>query len=126
LGTVKLNIDGHILSVEGVCYIPDLSGSIYSLFLHVKCPGHGIHSSFEDGQHISFPTFTTKTVLGDNDIHINAILGNDTIKSGFFLAKSDEKAPSTSIDPPYVWNLKIDDDQGVTENTPGDNILTTL
>jgi hypothetical protein len=66
--------------VEGVRYVPDLSESIYSLFVHFKCPRHGIHSSFEDGLQVSFPEFTTDVIIGENDINLNAIPGNDEIK----------------------------------------------
>jgi hypothetical protein len=52
IGTIKLNIEGHDLTVDNVRYTPELSESIYSLFLHVQCPRHGLTSSFEDGLHI--------------------------------------------------------------------------
>ena len=66
--------------MEGVRYVPDLSESICSLFVHFKCPRHGIHSSFEDGLQVSFPEFTTDVIIGENDINLNAIPGNDEIK----------------------------------------------
>jgi hypothetical protein len=42
IGTVKCRIGDHILQIEDVRYIPDLAESIYSLFLHIQCPGHYI------------------------------------------------------------------------------------
>ncbi len=38
IGTVKCKIGYHMLSIEGVQYIPDLAESIYSLFLHINVP----------------------------------------------------------------------------------------
>jgi hypothetical protein len=57
IGTVKCKIGDHVLCLENVRYIPDLSESIYSLFLHIRSPGHGLHSTFDDGLFILFPTF---------------------------------------------------------------------
>jgi hypothetical protein len=85
IGTVKLRIEGQELLVDNVCYIPDLSESIYSLFLHVKCPNHGIQSSYEHGLHIQFPTFTTQAVLGEHDIYLNPVPSNTEIKCPSFL-----------------------------------------
>jgi hypothetical protein len=55
VGTIKCKIGDHTLTVSGVRYVPDLAESIYSLFLHIQCPDHGLHSSFEDGLYIMFP-----------------------------------------------------------------------
>jgi hypothetical protein len=49
VGTVKCLIGSNELTIENVRCIPTLSESIYSLFLHVKLPQHGINSSFESG-----------------------------------------------------------------------------
>jgi hypothetical protein len=42
VGTIKCHVGDHIRSVDGVRYIPALAESIYTLFLHIKCPGHGL------------------------------------------------------------------------------------
>lgn len=55
--TVKCKIGNDILMIDHVQYIPDLVESIYSLFLHIWSPGHGLTSSFEEGLFIIFPTF---------------------------------------------------------------------
>jgi hypothetical protein len=66
-----------MLSIEGVRYIPDLAESIYSLFLHIKCPGHGLRSSFDTGLDIVFPEFSTKAIIGLNDIYLDAVPFDD-------------------------------------------------
>ena len=38
VGTVKCLVDVHELMIDNVQYIPDLSESIYSLFLHIQHP----------------------------------------------------------------------------------------
>jgi hypothetical protein len=73
IGTVKLKIGEHVLSIDNVWYIPDLAESIYSLFLHIRSPNHGLRSSFEDGLHIDFPTFSTKAILGADDVYLDAV-----------------------------------------------------
>jgi hypothetical protein len=40
--TVKCVIGCHELQIENVRYVPTLSESIYSLFLHVQLPNHGV------------------------------------------------------------------------------------
>jgi hypothetical protein len=72
IGTVKLQIGDHIHSIDNVCYIPDLAESIYSLFRHIHTPNHGLKSSFDDGLHIIFPTFSTKAILGTDDVYLDA------------------------------------------------------
>jgi hypothetical protein len=73
IGTIKLKFGDHILSVPNVRFIPDLSESIYSLFLHIRSPGHALHSSFSDGLSIVFPEFQTKAVIGHDDIYLDAV-----------------------------------------------------
>jgi len=67
IGVISLLIDGHSISISDVRFVPDLAENIYSLFCHIKQPGHGLHSSFDDGLHIIFPAFRTKALLGQND-----------------------------------------------------------
>jgi hypothetical protein len=77
VGTVKCQVGDHILSIDGIKYIPDLAESIYSLFHHIKCPGHGLCSSFDSGLDVVFPEFYTKTIIGHNDIYLDAVPMND-------------------------------------------------
>jgi hypothetical protein len=76
IGTIRCKIGTNILTIEGVCYIPDLAESIYSLFLHIQHPLHGLHSSFEDGLYIIFPHFQTKAILGADNIYLDAVPAN--------------------------------------------------
>jgi len=122
IGTIKLKIDGNELTVDNVRYIPELSESIYSLFLHVQCPQHGLTSSFENGLHILFPNFTTQAVLGDHDIYLNAVPSNDSIKCTSFINLSSGTLSMNSS----TYCNHITQDELVNETTRGDNILTTL
>ncbi len=71
IGTVHCIIDGHSLLIPDVRFVPQLSDSVYSLLQHIKQPGHGLHSSFEKGLHVTFPDFQTKAVVGKDDIFLN-------------------------------------------------------
>ena len=55
-------------------YVPDLAESIYSLFLHVQLPGHGLESTFHEGLFINFPDFRSKAIIGKYDIYLDASL----------------------------------------------------
>jgi hypothetical protein len=41
VGNVCCFIEGHIITIPNVRYIPELAESIYSLFLHIQHPEHG-------------------------------------------------------------------------------------
>jgi hypothetical protein len=69
---VQSNVGSNILTLHNVWYIPGLSESIYSLFLHIQSPGHQLESTFEDGLLIVFPSFKTKAVIGSHDIYLVA------------------------------------------------------
>jgi len=73
VGTVQCVIGSQILTIENVRYIPTLSESIYSLFIHVQQPNHGIHSSYDQGLFLKFPTFQTKAIIGRDDLYLDAI-----------------------------------------------------
>jgi hypothetical protein len=124
IGTIRLMIDGNELLVDNVRCIPELSESIYSLFLHLKCPNHGLQSSYDHGLHISFPTFTTQAVLGEHDIYLNAVPGNTTIKCPSFLPSTSTSF--TKATSPICSHIKDASSVLCTESTRGDNILTTL
>ncbi len=51
----------------------DLGESIYTLFLHIKCPGHSLKSSFDSGLDIVFPECSTKAIIGHDDIYLDAV-----------------------------------------------------
>jgi len=73
VGTVQCWIDNHKISIENVRYVPTLGESIYSLLTHIKHPGHGLHSTSDQGLFITFPTFQTKAIIGDHDIYLDAL-----------------------------------------------------
>ncbi len=58
--------------LQNVRYIPDLSESIYSLFLHIQSPFQKLESTFDDGLYIIFPDFKTKAIIGSHDIYLDA------------------------------------------------------
>ncbi len=45
------------------------------------CPGHGLHSSFDTGLDIIFPEFSTKAIIGHNDIYLDAVPLDDSMCS---------------------------------------------
>jgi len=119
LCTVNLHFDGHEVKIQEVCYILDLAESIYCLFLHIQCPTHGLHSLFDAGLHIEFPTFTTKAVLGQNDIYLNAVPSQSNATS---LSISSIDIPSNTI-----FRHVTQPDRGlIIEPTGEDNILRQL
>jgi len=72
IGTVSLCFGNNTVSVPNVRFVPDLAESIYSLFCHIQCPQHELHSSYVDGLHIGFPGFQTKAIVGEHDIYLDA------------------------------------------------------
>jgi len=84
VGTVNCRIGKHVLFIPNVRWVPDLSESIYSLFLHIQSPNHSIRSSFEEGLLIFFPGFETKAIVGTHDIYLDAVpchQNNTTVSS---------------------------------------------
>jgi hypothetical protein len=94
VGTVKCFIGSNLITIENVRYIPDLVESIYSLFLHIQQPNHGLESSFEGGLFLKFPEFSTKAIIGQNDIYLDFVplkqsdCGNSVQLSSPFMALS--------------------------------------
>jgi hypothetical protein len=123
VGTVHCTIDGHDLILDNVRYVPDLSESIYSLFLHIKFPGHSLKSSFENGLLIGFPDFETKALVGEHDIYIEAL-------PKFPTAMNDHPSINSSqlLDTPssICRNLKEFQSQLQDETTYLDNLLQEL
>lgn len=78
IGTVTCTFGNYTLCMDNVWYVPGLSESIYSLFSHFQSPSHSVHSSFDDGHYVIFPTFTVKAVLGESDIYLDMALSTMT------------------------------------------------
>lgn len=73
VGTVVCKVGNNNLTIENVRYVPDLSESVYSLFVHAQLPAHGVYSSFEEGLFLNFPNFRTKAIIGQDDIYLDAL-----------------------------------------------------
>jgi hypothetical protein len=73
IGTVRCIIGSNFLCIENVRYVPGLAESINSLFLHIKQPNHGLHSSFGTDLQINFPTFQATVLIGNDDIYVDAL-----------------------------------------------------
>jgi len=91
VGIVQCVIGSHTLTIENVRCIPTLSDSIYSLFIHVQLPNHGIHSSFDHGLFLNFPDFQTKAIIGKDNLYLDAIPTIDHL-----LPASANSSPSNS------------------------------
>jgi len=73
IGTVQCYIDKNLVTLEDVRFIPDLGESVYSLLLHIKQADHGLQSTPHEGLFLKFPTFTSKAIIGSNDIYVNTV-----------------------------------------------------
>lgn len=71
---------------------------IYSLFLHVQQPQHGLESSFEGGLFLKFPDFTTKAIIGQDDIYLDFKPASSSNTIGVNPASSfQDVVPSTNF-----------------------------
>jgi len=80
---VKCCISSNILTIPNVRYIPELSESIYSIFLHIKTPQHGLESSYDKGLYIQFPHFKTKAIICTDDICLDTVPEDSTSSDSF-------------------------------------------
>ena len=105
-------------------YIPDLAESIYSLFIHIKNPGHGLSSSFDKGLFIQFPGFETKALIGQDDIYLDAtpVLHHNVIEAMVPVSTS----PIIENDLGVCRTLTDFQSELVEETTKLDNILRQL
>jgi len=87
-------VGSKLLTLENVRYIPTLSESIYSLFIHVQLPKHGIQSSFDQGLFLQFPDFTTKAIIGCDDLHLDACPLSDHLTT---ISSNSTLAPSSTV-----------------------------
>jgi hypothetical protein len=114
IGTILLKFGEHVMQIDNVCYVPDLSESIYSLFLHVRTPHHGLQSSFETGLYINFPDFQTKAIISSDDIYLDALparvdLSDHQSESSFGLASDSPTCKHiTQLSDPITIESKKD------------------
>jgi hypothetical protein len=120
VGRVKCKISGNILFIDDVRYIPDLAESIFGLFHHTQIPQHGIHSSFEHALFITFTAFTTKTIIGTNDIYLDAIPFYDSTGSRKLTSVPGSSSSS------FCYNLKNFQSAVLQESSRLDDIMVQL
>jgi len=120
VGTVKCRIGSNILLIDNVRWVPELSESIYSLFLHIQSLDHSIKSTCDEGLIISFPTFQTKAVIGKNDIYLNANPCTESIDD------SNISRVHVSSDNSVCKHLTQFQTEVATESQKVDNILLLL
>jgi hypothetical protein len=127
VGTVKCKIGSHVLRIENVRYIPDLAESIYSLFLHIKCPQHGLHSSFDTGLFIVFPEFKTKAIVGSDDIYLDTVPALNSDYTDHQYSESSHQTYNNNIHATsFCWNMKVFQDNVSQECNKLDNLLSSL
>jgi len=137
-GTAKLSIKGvarkkckigdPILFVDGVRYVPDLSESIYSLFLHIKLPDHSVQSSSDKGLFINFPEFKSLAIIGESDIYLDATpMGDPSVTSLIDDTSKSPPSSSTMTSTDAICNHTIQDQSNIInkQNHP-ENILKSL
>jgi hypothetical protein len=124
IGTARCTIGNQTLRIENICFVPTLAESIYSLFLHIKQPDHGLHSSFETGLHILFPTFQTQVVVGTDDLYLQAQPHADNKPSDqciLSLGSLDDVSMDT-----FCWHVDQFHSDINTESKNLDNLLKSL
>jgi hypothetical protein len=125
VGTISCSIGDNIITIPNVRYIPDLAESVYSLFLHIQHPDHGLESSFENGLHLIFPGSKTKALLGVNDIYLDA---HPISSSSLDCAPTVDKAPAELVLPSdsFCSHLTTFQSELKDETTLLDNLLSSL
>jgi hypothetical protein len=118
IGQVKCTVGDKALIIDNVRLVPDLAESIYSLFLHIKQKNHGVHSSFDEGLYLKFPDFTTKAIVGLDDIYLDVQPHTDNLVSVTLASASSQ---SSSTTPVYCQNTL-----GQIIAKPPDNLLKPL
>ncbi len=104
-------------------YVPDLAESIYSLFLHVQLPGHGLESTFHEGLFINFPDFRSKAIIGKYAIYLDA---KPYHTSDVSRSMSKVSIPTNSSSSAFCCNIKRLQEEVTQETTKLDDILRSL
>jgi hypothetical protein len=119
IGTILLQFVQHVVSVPNVRYVPDLAESICSLFSHIKCHGHELHSSFEDGLFLGFLMFCSKAIVGSHDIYLDAV----PVSTQSVLSPSgSDSVTSVSV----CTSLSHLSDDAIVEPSEQDNLIYQL
>jgi len=124
IGQVKCTFGSELLIIDNVRYVLDLAESIYSLFLHIKQGDHGVQSSFEEGLYLKFPNFTTKDIVGHDDIYLDALPFPDN-STTFGLSSSTTTSPF--VEPHCCRHITQPDNINILmASKQQDNLLKTL
>ena len=118
VGTIKCYIGSNEVILPNVRFVPDLSENIYSLFLHIKTPGHGIQSSFDKGLFLSFPSFQTQAIIGADDLYLDALPSLST--------NLDNTSSVPVLDDGKCCNVKTFQEDLLSETVRLDNLLHNL
>jgi len=120
-GTVQCKIGSNILSINNVRWVPDLSESVYSLYLHIQCPGHRVSSSFENGLTIYFPEFHTQAIVGTTDIYLDTVPCYEVMSTSVDLQEIDTTPVSSTCN--HITQFQMDID---IESSKIDQLLLSL
>jgi hypothetical protein len=128
VGRIKCKIGDHILFVDGVRYVPDLSESIYSLFLHIKLPDHSVQSSSDKGLFINLPEFKSLAIIGESDIYLDATpMGDPSVISLINETSKSPPSSSTMTSTDAICNHTIQDQSNIiNKQKHPENILKSL
>jgi hypothetical protein len=120
IGNIRLKLGDNIITIKDVRHVPDLAESIYSLFHHIQSPNHGLQSSFDTGLYINFPGFTSRAVLGDHDIYLDA--------SPVYAGESVIKPTLASFvsNPTVCRSMTQNDKNKIIQPTKKDHLLAQL
>jgi hypothetical protein len=111
----------EFLSINNVRWVPDLSESVYSLFLHIQCPNHRVSSSFENGLTIYFPEFHTQAIVGTTDIYLDAVPCYEVMSTSVDLQEIDTTPVSSTCN--HITQFQTDID---IESSKIDQLLLSL
>jgi len=120
IGNIRLKFGDNIITIKDVRHVPDLAESIYCLFHHIQSPNHGLQSSFDTGLYINFPGFTSRAVLGDHDIYLDA----SPVHAGESVIKPT--LASFVSNPTVCRSMTQNDENKIIEPTKQDHLLAQL
>jgi len=121
IGQVRCSVGDQVLTIDNVRFVPDLAESIYSLFLHIKQQNHGVTSSFADGLHLTFPNFSTKTIVGAADIYLDARPHPDNENY-----QSSLLCNSSALNLPLAYCQHTQETNQVSTTKSSDNLIKSL
>jgi hypothetical protein len=91
------------------------------LFVHIKLQQHGVYLSFDDGLFLKFSTFTTKAIVGRDDIYLDAVPHSDNHVTSNF----DHSSQTSNVLVSSCCHHVTQQDE-ITGEPVQDNILQSL